>query len=95
MVYDKKKSGDPDFDDKQPADLHGGKVVQSPDGRDVLITEAHGPVDRVTGEHVSLDVPADADDNRPTPGGVATETSGVQTFNAEDTPTAKPRTSRK
>lgn len=90
MVYEKKKSGDPDFDDKQPREQHAGKTVTSPDGREVLITEATGPVDRVTGVHVNLDEAPDARDNRPAPGGVATEPSEVQTYTAEDTAVSKP-----
>lgn len=89
MVYEKKKSGDPDYDDKQPADVHAAKVVTSPDGREVLITEAAGPVDRVTGQHVNLDEAPDARDNRPAPGEVAKEVSEVQTYEPEDTPVQK------
>ena len=85
MVYDKNRSGDPDFDDKQPADQHAAEIVTGADGRDVLLTEANGPIDRVTGAHASLDDKPDAQDNRPAPGEVATETSEVQTYTAEDT----------
>lgn len=88
MVYAKNKSGDPDFDDKQPIEQHAGKLVTAPDGREVVITEAHGPVDRVTGEHVNMDEAPDARDNRPAPGEVAKEASEVQTYSAEDTPAA-------
>lgn len=84
MVWDKKKSGDPDFDDKQPADQHAGKIVSAPDGRDVLITESNGPVDRVTGEHVNMETSAEDLDNRPKPGQVAKEPSEVQTYAPED-----------
>jgi hypothetical protein len=86
MVYDKKRSGDPDYDDKQPISQQAGKIVQGPDGRDVLITDVTGPVDRVTGEHVNLDVRPGDLDNRPAPGEVATEASSVQTYSVEDTP---------
>lgn len=87
MVYDKTKSGDPDYDDKQPREAHGGKLVTAPDGREVLMTEAAGPVDAATGQHVNLD-PAVEDglDNRPAPGGVADAPSEVQTYSVEDTP---------
>jgi hypothetical protein len=84
MVYDKAKSGDPDYDDKVPAEQHVGKTVTAPDGREVLLTEATGPVDRVTGQHVNLDAPADEGDNRPAPGGVADEASSVQTYDRDD-----------
>lgn len=88
MVYAKNKSGDPDYDDKQPIAQHGGPIVKGPGGRDVLITEHLGPVDPATGEHVNMDEAPDARDNRPVPGEVATETSEVQTYTAEDTPAA-------
>lgn len=89
MVYDKKKSGDPDYDDKQPIEAHsGGKIVQGPDGRDVLMSDVLGPVDRYTGEHVDMTADPEAGDNRPAPGEVATEASTVQTYTAEDTPAA-------
>lgn len=88
MVYDKARSGDPDYDDKVPADQHSAKVVTAGDGTEVIMTKANGPVNRA-GEHVNLDDPAgDAKDNRPVPGQVATEASEVQTYSAEDTPTA-------
>jgi len=89
MVYDKKKSGDPDHDDKQPIAAHGGRITKGPDGRDVLMSEVLGPVDAYTGEHVNLDGPTAEDlDNRPAPGEVAKEASEVQTYSAEDTPAA-------
>jgi hypothetical protein len=72
MVYDKKKSGDPDYDDKVPAEQHGAKVVRAGDGTEVYMTESNGPVNAF-GAHVNLDEPADAGDNRPAPGDVATE----------------------
>jgi hypothetical protein len=90
MVYEKNKSGDPDFDDKVPLEQHGGKLAKSPDGREVVITEATGPVDRYTGEHVSMDGPTPEDlDNRPAPGGQAEKPSEVQTYKPEDTAPGK------
>lgn len=83
MVYDKAKSGDPDFDDKVPAEQHAGKTVTAPDGREVTVTEATGPVDTF-GTHVNLDAPAEDGDNRPAPGGVADEASEVQTYDRDD-----------
>lgn len=89
MVYEKAKSGDPDYDDKQPIQQHAGRLVTNKDGREVLITDVLGPVDRYTGEHVTLDGPTAEDlDNRPAPGEVATEASSVQTYTVEDTPAA-------
>lgn len=86
MVHDKRKSGDPDYDDKQPADRHVGKVVTAGDGREVRITEANGP-QNPDGTHANLDDPkGDAGDNRPAPGGVAEAESEVQTYDAEATP---------
>lgn len=90
MVYEKKKSGDPDFDDKVPLENHGGKLVTAPDGREVVIHEATGPTDKYTGEHVSLEGPtAEDQDNRPEPGGQAKEASAVQTYKPEDTAPGK------
>jgi hypothetical protein len=84
MVYEKKQSGDPDFDDKVPADMHGGLVVTAGDGRTVLVNPSTGPTD-VNGQHVSLDDPkGDEADNRPAPGEVATKPSEVQTYEAKD-----------
>lgn len=89
MVYQKAKSGDPDYDDKQPIEQHAGKIVKSADGRDVLMSDVVGPVDPYTGEHVSLDGPTAEDlDNRPAPGEVAKAPSEVQTYSADDTPSA-------
>jgi hypothetical protein len=88
MVYDKKRSGDPDYDDKQPIEAHAGRIVKSADGRDVLMSDVLGPVDPATGEHVSLEVTAEDLDNRPAPGEVATQASEVQTYSVEDTPAA-------
>lgn len=89
MVYAKNKSGDPDYDDKQPIQQHAGRLTQGPDGRDVLITEHLGPIDPYTGEHANVDGPSAEDlDNRPAPGEVATAPSEVQTYTAADTPAA-------
>lgn len=88
MVYDKARSGDPDYDDKVPADQHSAHVVTAGDGTPVMMTKANGPVN-MQGEHVNLDDPSGvAKDNRPAPGQVATEASEVQTYDAGDTPTA-------
>lgn len=90
MVHEKKKSGDPDYDDKVPADQHGARIVTAGDGREVLLTESNGPVDRVTGQHVNLDDPkGDEGDNRPAPGQVAEAPSEVQTYDVADTPVEK------
>jgi len=85
MVHPKKKSGDPDYDDKVPAEQHaGGTLVKTDDGREVFISDVIGPVD-AAGAHVALDGPTAEDlDNRPEPGGQATEASAVQTYNPED-----------
>lgn len=83
MVYKKERSGDPDYDDKQPPEFHAGQVVSAGDG--VYITPQGGSVD-VNGAHVNL---ADRDsdgDNRPTPGNVAKHSSSVQDYREEDTP---------
>jgi hypothetical protein len=86
VVHEKKKSGDPDYDDKVPADRHVGKVVTAGDGREVRITEANGP-QNLDGTHANLDDPkGDAGDNRPAPGEVAEEESSVQTYDTEATP---------
>lgn len=88
MVYDKNKSGDPDFDDKQPISQHGPITVTAGDGREVIMSESLGPVD-AAGAHVNMDDPDGmAGDNRPAPGQVATETSDVQNYYPEDTPAA-------
>lgn len=90
MVYEKKKSGDPDYDDKVPMADQAGKLVTAGDGREVMITDNVGPVDRVTGQHVNLDDPkGEEGDNRPAPGAVAGKASEVQTYSAEDTPIAQ------
>ena len=89
MVYDKARSGDPDYDDKQPIEHHGGPVVTAGDGRMVMPSESVGPVDVATGQHVDMDDPEGrGGDNRPAPGEVATEASSVQTYTVEDTPAA-------
>jgi hypothetical protein len=86
MVHEKAKSGDPDYDDKVPADRHVGKTVTAGDGREVRLTEANGP-QNLDGTHANLDDPkGDAGDNRPTPGEVATEESEVQTYDSSDVP---------
>lgn len=89
MVYDKKRSGDPDFDDKVPADAHaGGKTVTAGDGSEVFVSDSLGPI-TPEGSHADLEDPkGDATDNRPAPGQVATEVSEVQTYQPEDTPVA-------
>lgn len=85
MVYEKNKSGDPDYDDKQPPEFHaGGQVVTAGDG--VYLTPYAGPVDE-NGAHVNLDLNPEDLDNRPSPGNVASASSLVQDYVAEDTPT--------
>jgi hypothetical protein len=83
MVYDKARSGDPDYDDKQPPEHHAGNVVSAGDG--VFITPQGGAVD-VNGAHVNLAGTDEDGDNRPTPGNVAKYTSTTQNYVAEDTP---------
>lgn len=85
MVHDKKRSGDPDYDDKVPLTQQLGETVKGPDGRDVLLTESVGPINP-DGSHANLDEDPDARDNRPAPGGVAEEPSEVQHY---ERPTAK------
>ena len=88
MVYEKAKSGDPDYDDKQPIEAHGGRVVTAGDGQEVLLSKSVGPVNP-DGSHADLDDPEGrALDNRPEPGQVATEHSDVQTYSSQDTPAA-------
>jgi hypothetical protein len=85
MVYDKARSGDPDYDDKQPPEFHqGGQVVTAGDG--VFITPQGGAVD-ASGAHVNLAGSTEDADNRPTPGNVAKVSSTVQDYRPEDTPT--------
>lgn len=82
MVYPKKRSGDPDLDDKQPPEFHqGGAIVSAGDG--VFITEAAGVVD-ANGAHVNLAVDTEDLDNRPAPGEQATKPSSVQDYDSED-----------
>jgi hypothetical protein len=83
MVYDKARSGDPDYDDKQPPEFHAGQVVSAGDG--VFITPQGGAVDE-NGAHVNLAGTTEDGDNRPTPGNVAKVASTVQDYQAEDTP---------
>jgi len=83
MVYQKARSGDPDYDDKQPPEFHAGQVVTAGDG--VFITPQGGAVD-VNGAHVNLAGSTEDGDNRPTPGKVAAVSSTVQDYQAEDTP---------
>jgi len=83
MVYDKARSGDPDYDDKVPLVKQLGEIVKGEDGREVRITVANGP-QNLDGTHANLADPAgDAEDNRPAPGGQATEESNVQTYDVE------------
>jgi len=78
MVHEKKKSGDPDYDDKVPMRQQVGEVVKAGDGETVVITETTGPT-KLDGSHANLDGPTAEDlDNRPAPGGQATEASEVQ-----------------
>lgn len=84
MVYDKKKSGDPDFDDKVPVADHG-TMVTAGDGKIVgRIDPSVGPV-TLEGAHLSV-VSPEAQDTRPAPGEVADEKSPVQTYSPEDVP---------
>jgi hypothetical protein len=84
MVHEKKKSGDPDFDDKVPAGDHL-TVVTAGDGKVVgRMDPALGPV-TLEGAHLA-EVPAEDLDTRPAPGEVAEEKAEVQTYTAEDTP---------
>lgn len=85
MVHAKKRSGDPDYDDKVPLSQQLGETVKGPDGEDVLVTEANGPV-LEDGSHANLDEPPR--DNRPAPGQVASEPSEVQTYTREDVQSA-------
>lgn len=88
MVYEKTRSGDPDYDDKQPPEFHaGGAVVSAGDG--VIISPVTGPVDG-NGAHVSLVTDERDQDNRPSPGNVASAGSLVQQYDEEDTPAMAP-----
>jgi len=85
MVYAKKRSGDPDYDDKQPPEFHAsGEVVSAGDG--VILSRVNGTVDE-NGAHVSLVTDTETLDNRPAPGEHATSATIVQDYSAEDTPT--------
>lgn len=84
MVHEKKKSGDPDFDDKVPVAEHG-KVVTAGDGKIIgRISDVTGPV-TLEGAHLPL-VSAEEADTRPVPGEVAKEKSEVQSYTPEDVP---------
>lgn len=83
MVYDKARSGDPDYDDKQPPEFHAGGVVSAGDG--VFITPQGGAVD-INGAHVNLAGTTEDGDNRPEPGKVAKVSSTVQDYQADSTP---------
>ena len=93
MVHDKKRSGDPDYDDKVPMAEQVGETVTGPDGQEVLVTETAGPVNP-DGSHADLTGAAAEQDNRPAPGGVATESSTVQQYAPGDADTAKSRKGR-
>ena len=84
MVYDKKKSGDPDFDDKVPAGEHL-TVVKAGDGTIVgRLDPSLGPV-TPDGAHLPVVDPEELD-TRPAPGERAEVKAEVQTYTAEDTP---------
>jgi hypothetical protein len=84
MVHEKKKSGDPDFDDKVPAGEHL-TVVRAGDGTIVgRMDPALGPV-TPEGQHLPAVDPEELD-TRPAPGEVAEEKATVQTYTAEDVP---------
>jgi hypothetical protein len=76
--YEKKKAGDPDYDPKVPPEQHFGKTAKDADGNDVLVTETNGPVKEDGSHAVMPDQDVEDGDNRPAPGGVATEASTVQ-----------------
>jgi hypothetical protein len=85
MVYDKRKSGDPDYDDKVPAGDHL-TVVRAGDGTIVgRVDPALGPV-TADGSHLAIDVTAEDLDTRPEPGGRAEVKAEVQTYEPEDVP---------
>lgn len=86
MVHEKKKSGDPDYDDKVPAGDQI-KVVRAGDGTEVArLDPALGPVNAL-GEHVNLvDPKAEELDTRPAPGEVAEVKAEVQTYDRDDVP---------
>jgi hypothetical protein len=89
VVHDKKRSGDPDYDDKVPMRQHaGGEVTEDADGNEAIVTEAAGPVGADGSHAVLSDQDVDGGDNRPAPGGVATEESTVQKYDGSDVETA-------
>lgn len=84
MVHEKKKSGDPDFDDKVPVADHG-TIITAGDGKVIgRLDPAVGPV-TLEGAHLSVTPPEELD-TRPKPGEVATEKADVQTYSPEDVP---------
>lgn len=85
MVHEKRKSGDPDFDDKVPAGDHL-TVVRAGDGTVVgRLDPALGPV-TPEGSHLATAATAEDLDTRPEPGGVAEVKAEVQTYTPEDVP---------
>jgi hypothetical protein len=85
MVHEKKKSGDPDYDDKVPAGDHL-TTVRAGDGTVIgRVDPALGPV-TPEGSHLAIDVTAEDLDTRPEPGGVAEVKAEVQTYSPEDVP---------
>lgn len=90
MVYEKKRSGDPDYDDKQPPAQHG-MVKEAPDGTKYRVFENQGPT-TLDGQHFNLadhDLSDLAGDNRPAPGEVATEPSTVQSYDPASAPSVE------
>ncbi len=87
MVMEKRKSGDPDFDDKVPPNEHAATVVKAGDGSLAgYLTDSVGPVD-ASGAHVNLGQDPDGGlDTRPAPGEVAEVKAEVQTYTPEDLP---------
>jgi len=75
MVHAKKKSGDPDYDDKVPLDEQLHERVTGPNGEEIVLTDTVGPT-LPDGSHAALD--EEPDDNRPADGGVAKKSSTVQ-----------------
>jgi hypothetical protein len=85
MVHEKKKSGDPDYDDKVPTGDHL-TTVRAGDGTVIgRVDPALGPV-TPEGSHLAIDVTAEDLDTRPAPGEVAEVKAEVQTYTAEDVP---------
>lgn len=92
MVYEKKRSGDPDYDEKVPPPEHG-RIMTAEDGTKYLVTEAQGPV-TLDGQHFDPDAHDLSDvpgDNRPAPGEVATEASTVQQYDPAAAPQGVPK----